>query len=512
VPRFLRFCVVGGLCTLLNLGVFYWLIGKRHWPTWAATIVAFVVVNAVGYWLNKHYTFRRRETPIPREAARYYLIMVASLAANLTAMWLLVDVARLHYLLASLLLTIAFTVLNFTLQRRYTFRSSSDSAPDAPDVLLATHYYPAHGGGVEIVAGELACRLAAPHGRRIEWWASATDVSPVCEGLSTRPVRAWNGAERHLGLPVPIWSPAALMKIASRARHARLIHVHDLLYPGNCIAALSALVYRRPLIVTQHLSVVPYRSRWLRVLMRAVTRLVVVPILERATQVVFIADSARQYFDLRCRWRRAASFIANGVDLSLYRAPSDAERDAARQAVLGDERHVRMVLFVGRFVEKKGLTLLREVAASLPLTTFVFAGSGVLDPQHWQLPNVHVCRGRSGVGLRELYWAADTLALPSVGEGFPLVVQEGLASGLAAVVSPEVAAGSAICGAELLIEELGDAACKRWRARLQAACADESAARRSHLAAFAATHWSWDVTADAYAQLYTTIQASLPAA
>jgi glycosyltransferase involved in cell wall biosynthesis/putative flippase GtrA len=503
----LRFCVVGGLCTLLNLGVFYWLIGRRHWPTWAATTVAFVVVNAVGYWLNKHYTFRRRDTPIPREAARYYLIMVASLAANLTAMWLLVDVAGLYYLLASLLLTIAFTVMNFTLQRQYTFRHASDRAPDASQVLLVTHYYPAHGGGVEIVAGELARRLAALHRVRIEWRASATDAPPVWEGVDARPVRACNLAERRFGLPIPIWSPAALLAVALRARRARLIHVHDLLYPGNFVAALSALMYRRPLVVTQHLSVVPYRSRGLRVLMRAATRLAVIPILERATQVVFIADSARQYFDLRCRWRRPTAFIANGVDLGVYRAPSDAERAAARHAVLGDDGHTRIVLFVGRFVQKKGLSLLRELAASLPRTAFVFAGSGVLDPQRWQLPNVRVCRGRSGVSLRELYWAADTLALPSIGEGFPLVVQEALASGLAAVVSPDVAAGSTLACAQLLVEPLGNAVCHRWCARLEAACADESPARRSQLAAFAATAWSWDAAADAYARLYTSIQA-----
>jgi glycosyltransferase involved in cell wall biosynthesis len=41
--------------------------------------------------------------------------------------------------------------------------------------------------------------------------------------------------------------------------------------------------------------------------------------------------------------------------------------------------------------------------------------------------------------LRQYYIAADLFVLPSVGEGFPLAVQEALSSGLPTVVSKEVA-------------------------------------------------------------------------
>jgi glycosyltransferase involved in cell wall biosynthesis len=57
-------------------------------------------------------------------------------------------------------------------------------------------------------------------------------------------------------------------------------------------------------------------------------------------------------------------------------------------------------------------------------------GSGPLDPSLWALPNVHVLGRKSRAELSELYRAADALILPSVGEGFPLVVQEAMASGL----------------------------------------------------------------------------------
>jgi len=47
--------------------------------------------------------------------------------------------------------------------------------------------------------------------------------------------------------------------------------------------------------------------------------------------------------------------------------------------------------------------------------------------------------------MRRLYQACDALILPSVGEGFPLVIQEALACGLAVICASEtVAADQAI--------------------------------------------------------------------
>src|SRR5262245_20652725 len=122
-------------------------------------------------------------------------------------------------------------------------------------VLLVTHYYAEHRGGVEIVAAELARRLAdrrlAGRGNGVEivWVASAgpgdaSFVGRFCkpsggtDGLQNRPtigqrlvgsspsaqsaasnldgirrlpVRAWNFTERRLGFPYPVWSPLTLL-------------------------------------------------------------------------------------------------------------------------------------------------------------------------------------------------------------------------------------------------------------------------------------------------------------
>jgi glycosyltransferase involved in cell wall biosynthesis len=74
---------------------------------------------------------------------------------------------------------------------------------------------------------------------------------------------------------------------------------------------------------------------------------------------------------------------------------------------------------------------------------FVFAGQGTLDPTRWELPNVRVYTSLSGASLASLYRASDLLLLPSAGEGFPLVVQEALACGLAIICGTDTAQADA---------------------------------------------------------------------
>ena len=131
--------------------------------------------------------------------------------------------------------------------------------------------------------------------------------------------------------------------------------------------------------------------------------------------------------------------IPNGVDLGTFR-PSTAEAVAAFRGAYGVPDGARVVFFVGRMSEQKGLEcLLRAVPLVLrehPDAYFVVAGMGHLLARY-----MHIARDlgldRSltfpgllpGPDLVAAYGASELVAIPSLWEGMPLVALEAAASG-----------------------------------------------------------------------------------
>ena len=158
-------------------------------------------------------------------------------------------------------------------------------------------------------------------------------------------------------------------------------------------------------------------------------------------------------------------------------------------------------LFVGRWVEKKGLPFLRELAAARPQDLWVFIGHGTDDPASWGLANVVSVGKLPQAAIVDYYRAADTLVLPSVGEGFPLVVQEAMACGLPALISTET-----MEGAPDAAEVIGsaDLSIDAWQAALDR-LDGLGESQRQRVADFA-RRWSWDEVAERFVELYESLR------
>jgi glycosyltransferase involved in cell wall biosynthesis len=323
-------------------------------------------------------------------------------------------------------------------------------------------------------------------------------------------MRTCNYLERRWEITYPLWGPRSLLRLGSAVRRCDVVYLHDCLYMGNVLAYLCGRLLRKPVVITQHIDLLPYPNPVARGLMAAATRLVTCRMLRGCAACVFISTKVQTFFERRVGFRRRPLYIPNGIDGQTFSPRTEGERLHLRSR-LGLPEGRPVMLFVGRFVERKGLPLLRGLAEQFPQCHWVFIGRGDNDPSRWGLPHV-TCLGM--LGQRDIvpyYQAADLLLLPSVGEGFPLVVQEAMACGTPVLISAETA--RALPGIEAVAyvtaPHPGPLAALLRRV-LDAPAALQS--RRAPVAAFAREQWpDWEACADRYLQLFAHVAGSGPA-
>ena len=295
------------------------------------------------------------------------------------------------------------------------------------NILTISHFYEAHGGGIERVAGHL-CREFAHLGATPRWAASASDALPS-DNLKTTALRCVDPLEKLTGLPMPLPGPGAICALRDAVRHSDAVVIHDALYITSIIGMIMAKLHGKPIVLIQHIAAIPFRSPALRLLMQLANQVVTRPMLWAADVRIFISDTVRHDL-LGTPARYPYKLLFNGVDSTLFYPPASEEAGRYPPAHYHLPPCARRILFVGRYVEKKGLSILRALAAARPECQFLLVGSGPLRPAEWGLGNVYDLGFQTPTALAELYRSVDLLLLPTVGEGYPLVIQEAMACGL----------------------------------------------------------------------------------
>ncbi|HEV2248008.1 MAG TPA: glycosyltransferase family 4 protein [Terriglobia bacterium] len=371
--------------------------------------------------------------------------------------------------------------------------------------LMVTHYFGSHQGGIELVAEKLFHGLAR-RGCEVVWAAAdVTDPPSEVPCGSVLPLKTWNGVEGITGLPFPAPSISALRKLCWQVNRADLILLHDCLYFSNVIALLRARMLGVPVMVVQHIGMVPYRNSVLRTMMKLANALVTRPMLAAAQQVVFISQNTARYF-ASVNFRQPPVVVFNGVDTGIFRPLKEEENKSEIRERLRLPQGGLVVLFVGRFVEKKGLPALQRMVGMRPEWTWAFAGWGPLDPASWNAPNVRVFSNLRGDSIAALYRVCDLLVLPSTGEGFPLVVQEALAAGLPVVCGNDTlcaddAMRDFIRGAPVYTGDENQTAREFLRAIDELITSEMEESRSAERRAFAVSRYSWDAAAERYLEI-----------
>ena len=309
-------------------------------------------------------------------------------------------------------------------------------------VLIATHYWRPHRGGIETVAWEQARRLVrAGHEVTVVTSKLSGDESFSSEeGIDVHRVVALNFLERR-SIPYPIFSPLlwALLFRLAKSHDVALVHSHT--FVSSVALATTGALRGLPIVVLQHNTYIEYGWPWGFV--ESLADLVLGRLtLGLARRCLAVSEESRRYAE-RLGAGPGVAVLHNGADVTRFRpVESCAERASIRRR-LGLPVDGFVALTVRRLVLKNGLDSLIGAAEALKDSAslrFVIGGTGpdaqVLEElvRRKQLSNVSLTGFIPDDDLADYYKASDIFVLPSAsGEGFPMVVLEAFASGVPVV-------------------------------------------------------------------------------
>ena len=223
--------------------------------------------------------------------------------------------------------------------------------------------------------------------------------------------------------------------------HSKIDAIHAHGFIAALVTRLVTLFYPKTTTMSTH-AIYEFKKRGL---MGKIARWIlsgfdtVMPLALESKKDLIVAGVPERKIKIYTQW----------VDQNLFKPrPKDASRERL---------HLKgkfIVLFVGRFIAKKGMAVLIEVARKMPSVDFVLIGDGPeyqnIEKMSTILKNVYL-PGRKDQKLIALYYnSADLVAIPSqYEEGFARVVLEGLSSG-----RPIIAANKG-CLPEMISQDVG---------------------------------------------------------
>jgi putative flippase GtrA len=202
LPEFIKFCIIGGIGTVIDLGGAAVLHGRYHVEPLAAKAVSVTVATLFTYLGSRFWTFRHRENrAMHHEALLFFVLNLVGLLIAEAVIGLATYGMGLHgslgYNAASVVGTGLGTIFRFYAYRKWVFLAPSPPSTAAgPDAAVVPDYPPweldpsilaAQPAGVPVVTPA----YTSPWGREASVWgretAPAAPEPALARGRATAP-------------------------------------------------------------------------------------------------------------------------------------------------------------------------------------------------------------------------------------------------------------------------------------------------------------------------------------
>jgi len=315
------------------------------------------------------------------------------------------------------------------------------------NILLISHFFPPHKGGIETTTYNIAKKLTEKGHEVIVITSKvfkAQNSYEKVEGFHIYRYKSFNlvelrGFPQSSSLGFPLKAIIKLKKII-RTHEIQIIHLWGRFFPISFISAfLNILIFKKKMYVS-----IQGRLKFglTGLIENFFDTIVTYFIYSKLSKVMCVSTSLkRRLINYRVPLE-ALITIPNGVDIDKFKK----KKSSYLNNFLEEEKDNKKVIFVGRLDLQKGVEYLirsiPDVITNFPKVSFFILGNGRLENYLKKLAKSlsienHV-RFLNMIPIDEMpnfYSAADIFCLPSIHEGFPLSIVEALSIGLIVVAS-----------------------------------------------------------------------------
>jgi len=316
------------------------------------------------------------------------------------------------------------------------------------NILLISHFFPPHKGGVETASYNTAKKLTEMNHKVVVLTSKcegATQKFQRSEGFLIYRFRSFYPSEIKILPQVSSlgFMPMAIIKLPKiiRKHRIQLIHVEGRLFPISVISALlNRIIFKKPFVVSvQGRLEVGLTGEIENIFDKIITR----HVYKKVKKIICVSESLRERLINFKISKDLLTVIPNGVDISVF---NRIESSKMLDQYLNNKENYKKIVFVGRLDTQKGVEYLikaiPQVIQKFDKVHFFILGNGNLEAELKRLTKSLKIQSYTTFidmipleKMPEFYSSADIFCLPSLHEGFPLSIAEALSIGLIIVAS-----------------------------------------------------------------------------